>query len=41
MQDYKDKRQNIYSSLIMSKPYNTMPKFKYLRDLYNEIFSVK
>lgn len=41
LQDYKDKRQNIYSSLIMSKPYNTMPEFKYLRDLYNEIFSVK
>lgn len=40
LQDYKEKRQNIYSSLIMSKPYNTMPEFKYLRDLYNEIFSV-
>ena len=40
LQDYKDKRQNIYSSLIMSKPYNTMPEFKYLRDLYNEIIGI-
>lgn len=40
LQDYKDKRKNIYSLLIMSEPYNSMPEFKYLRDLYNEIFSV-
>lgn len=40
LQDYKDERKNIYSSLIMSEPYNSMPEFKYMRALYNQTYKL-
>ena len=40
LQDYKNKRRDIYSTLIMSEPYNSMPEFKYMRALYNQTYKL-
>lgn len=39
LQEYKDKRKEIYSCLIMSEPYHSMPEFEYMRKLYLETFT--
>ena len=39
LQEYKGKRKEIYSSLIMSEPYYSMHKFGYMRQLYIKTFT--
>ncbi len=38
LQEYKNKRQNIYHNLIMLKPYSSIKEFEYLRQLYKCTF---
>lgn len=38
LQEYKNKRQSVYSSLIMSESYKSMPEYENLRILYNQTY---